>query len=424
MNLDKSHKLFQRAKNVIPGQSQTFSKGPTQFVGTISPHYCSRAKGAIIWDVDENQYTDYMMALGPIILGYCDDEVDGAVIEQVKKGSIFSLSHKIEVECAEKISGLIPSAEMVRFGKNGSDVTTAAVRISRAYTGKDKVACCGYHGWQDWYIGSTTRNKGIPNETRRLTLPFEYNNIDSLKSIFDQYSGEIACVIIEAIGLDTPDKNFLNEVKALAHKNNAILIFDEMKTGCRLALGGVEEYTGVMPDLSTWGKAVANGYPLSFISGKKELMQEIDNTFFSFTFGGEAVSIAACVKTLELIQKRQTISHIDQLGQSLKLQFDQCIQHHKLEKYIENKGLSTHFVTVFNGTSEFKGIELKSLLHQELVKRQQLTIGSYMLCGGHSNEHISNFIKQLDDSLKVVSTAIANGRVVESIEGKPVEVIF
>ena len=374
--------------------------------------------------MDENQYVDYMMALGPIILGYCDDEVDGAVIEQVKKGSIFSLSHKIEVECAEKISALIPSAEMVRFGKNGSDVTTAAVRIARAYTGKDKIACCGYHGWQDWYIGSTTRNKGVPNETQRLTLPFKYNNIDSLKALFDQHPNKIACVIIEAIGLEEPDKNFLNEVKALAHKNNAILIFDEMKTGCRLALGGVEEYTGVTPDLSTWGKAVANGYPLSFISGNKELMEEIDNTFFSFTFGGEAVSIAACVKTLELIQKRQTISHIDQLGQSLKLQFDQCIKQHQLEEYIENKGLSTHFVTVFNGTSEFKGIELKSLLHQELVKRQQLTIGSYMLSGAHTDDHISNFIKQLDDSLKVVSTAISNGSVVESIEGKPLEVIF
>ena len=180
MNIEKSKIFFERAKTLIPGQSQTFSKGPTQFVQGVSPIYCEKGKGAKIWDVDGNEFTDYIMALGPIVLGYCFEEVDQAVIQQLKKGSIFSLPHHLEVEVAEKLANIIPSAEMVRFGKNGSDVTAAAIRISRAYTGRDKVAICGYHGWQDWYIGTTSRDLGVPDGTKSLSLTFKYNDISSL----------------------------------------------------------------------------------------------------------------------------------------------------------------------------------------------------------------------------------------------------
>jgi Glutamate-1-semialdehyde aminotransferase len=212
LNIEKSKILFETAKKLIPGQSQTFSKGHTQFVQGVSPIYCEKGKGAKIRDVDGNEYTDYIMALGPIVLGYCFEEVDQAVIQQVKKGSIFSLPHRLEIEVAEALVNIIPSAEMVRFGKNGSDVTAAAIRISRAYTGREKIAICGYHGWQDWYIGTTSRNLGVPASTRDLSLTFKYNDIPSLEKLFKENPGQIACVIIEPIGIEGPDSLFLGGI--------------------------------------------------------------------------------------------------------------------------------------------------------------------------------------------------------------------
>ena len=424
MNIEKSKTLFERAKMLIPGQSQTFSKGPTQFVQGVSPIYCERGKGAKIWDVDGNEFTDYIMALGPIVLGYCFDDVDHAVIQQIKKGSIFSLPHHLEIDVAEELVNIIPSAEMVRFGKNGSDVTAAAIRISRAYTGKDKIAICGYHGWQDWYIGTTSRNLGVPRSTKDLSLTFNYNDIPSLEKLFNENPGQIACVIIEPIGIEEPDSLFLETVKELAHKNSAILIFDELKTGLRFALAGVQEYTGVIPDISTFGKAIANGYPLSAIVGKRDIMEYVDKTFFSFTFGGETLSLVACLKTIEIVQKKGVIKHNWGIGSYFKEKYNKLIKEYKLENYLWNKGYDIHFVTEFESGDGFTDFELKSLVHQEMVSRGNLTIGSYEFCYSHTKEMIDQTINDIDEILKTVTQAIKEKNVKKYLKGKAVKPIF
>src|SRR5213594_4135254 len=200
-SLARSREYFARARKVIPSCTQTFSKGHTQFVQGVAPLFLQRGRGSHVWDVDGNEYVDYVMALGPIVLGYDDPDVLAAVRGQLADGVTFSLAHPLEVEVAETLTKVVPCAEMVRFGKNGSDATSGAVRAARAYTGKDRIACCGYHGWQDWYIGSTNNNRGVPKAVQQLTSPFEYNDIESLKGIFADYPSEVAAVILEPVGV-------------------------------------------------------------------------------------------------------------------------------------------------------------------------------------------------------------------------------
>lgn len=270
--------------------------------------YLQSGKGSHVFDVDGNEYIDYVMALDPITLGYSYPQVNEAIIRQLERGITFSLMHPLEVELSELLIEVIPCAEMVRFGKNGSDVDSAAVRVSRAYTDREKIACCGYHGWQDWYIGTTTRDRGVPKSTKELTIPFEYNNIKSLERIFIKNKDQIAAVIMEPIIIAEPKDNFLQEVKELTHKNGAILIFDEIVTGFRLALGGAQEYFGLTPNLATFGKGIANGMPLSVIVGKREIMKEFDEVFFSFTFGGETLPLAAAIATIEEIEEKKLLN--------------------------------------------------------------------------------------------------------------------
>ena len=265
-----SEDWLQRAEQTIPLGSQTFSKSRTQYPVGISPLFIEKAKGSRIIDIDGNSYIDMVNALASVTLGYADKQMNRAIRKQLKNGVSFSLPGRLEVEVSEKLTQLIPSAEMVRFGKNGSDVTSAAVRISRAYTGRDHIAVCGYHGWQDWYIGSTTRNKGVPHSVAALTHKFDFNDISSLELILEKYP--CAAIIMEPMNSSFPENNFLEKVRELATKHGSVLIFDETITGFRFSAGGAQEMFRVTPDFSTFGKGMANGLPLSAVVGKKEIM--------------------------------------------------------------------------------------------------------------------------------------------------------
>src|SRR3990167_6285478 len=267
-----SQQLHEKASKVIPLGSQTFSKSKTQYPYGVSPYFIKKGKGSHVWDADNNEYVDFVNALAAITLGYNDPDVTNAVKAQLEEGTIFSLPHELEMQVAEKIVEMVPCAEMVRFGKNGSDVTAGAIRLARAYTKRDHVAVCGYHGWQDWYIGSTARNLGVPKSTRDLTHVFTYNDIDSLNKIFKEYPDQVAAVIMEPMNTTEPLDGFLEKVRELTHKNGAVFIFDETITGFRYANGGAQEYFGVTPDLATFGKGIANGYPLSVLAGRKDIM--------------------------------------------------------------------------------------------------------------------------------------------------------
>ena len=284
--LKKSQQLFKKASAVIPLASQTFSKSYLQYIKGRAPLFITRGQGAKVWDVDGNEYVDFINGLLCVVLGYCYPAVDQAIVKQLKNGISFSLPSPLEYELAQMLIKIIPCAEMVRFGKNGSDVTSGAIRLARAVTGRDEIAVCGYHGWHDWYIGSTARNLGVPKSTRRLTHKFEYNNLESLKMIFKKRKGKLAAVIMEPMNYVEPKGNFLQRVKSLAHQNGALLIFDEIITGFRYHLGGAQKLFGVTPDLATFGKSMANGMPIAALVGKKKYMKKVEDIFYSFTYCG------------------------------------------------------------------------------------------------------------------------------------------
>ena len=295
-SLATSDALHQRAAGLIPAFTQTLAKGPGQHVFGVAPKYLRRGKGAWVWDVDGNEFLDMTMAVGPLVLGYAHPAVNDAIRLQLEEGITFSLPHPLEVEVAEALRDAVPGVEAVRFSKTGADVTSAAVRLARAFTGRDRIVCCGYHGWHDWYIAVTDRSRGVPAAIADLTSTFEYGDLDSLDQALD---GQTACVILEPAVFDPPPPGFLEGVRERCERNGSLLIFDEMWTGFRLALGGAQERFGVRCDLATFSKALANGMPLSALAGRADVMRLLDrDVFFFTTFGGEALSLAAAKATL------------------------------------------------------------------------------------------------------------------------------
>jgi len=423
-SLANSEEYWNRAKKIIPAGTQCLSKGPTQFVDGVAPKYLKRGKGCRVWDVDRNEYIDYGMGLRPIILGYCYSAINEAIAKQLKDGITFTLMHPLEVELAELLTNTIPSAEAVRYGKNGSDATTAAIRVARAYTGRDKIAICGYHGWHDWYIITTERNKGIPKLMKQLSFTFEYNTIESLKELLDAHPDEFAAVIMEPVGVTPPQNDFLKEVKKVTHKNGAILIFDEIITGFRFSLGGAQEYFGVIPDLAAFGKAMANGMPISALVGKEEIMNTLSETFFSFTFGGECLSMAAAIATINELKEKNVIEFLWKQGEKLQNGYNKLASELELEKCTECVGYPPSTLVKFYGKTTDDSLLMKSLVQQELLKRGILWAAYHAVSYSHKDEEINTTLEAFNDALKVLKKAIREGNVKKYLEGKPVQPVF
>ena len=315
--LNKSFEWLERSEQVIPGGAQTYSKSWRHHIRGVTPIFLDKGKGALVTDVDGNEYVDLVQGLLPNILGYAHAEVDRAAYERACNGHSFSLPHPIEVELAEKICRLIPCAEMVRFGKNGSDATAGAVRVARAFTGREHVAVCGYHGWQDWFIGTTSRNAGVPQAVRELAHPFPYNDPDALESLLSSKPGQFAAVIMEPVNFIWPDPGYLEKVKAIAHRHGALLIFDEICSGFHFGLGGGQQIFGVLPDLATFGKAIGNGWPISCIVGRRDVMKVFEDAFVSFTFAGDVSAMAAALKVLEILESGDAYARMTAAGTKL-----------------------------------------------------------------------------------------------------------
>jgi glutamate-1-semialdehyde aminotransferase len=422
--IDKSEMLWKRSLDLIPAGTQTLSKGPTQYITGITPKYLQRGKGCHVWDVDGNEYIDYTMALLPVILGYAHEATDNAVRCQLNEGITFTLMHPLEVKLSEVLVEIIPCAEMVRFGKNGSDVTTAAVRLARACTGRDRVICCGYHGWQDWYIGTTSRNKGVPRAVRELTSTFRYNDISSLEALFDQHGAEVACVIMEPFGMDEPEGNFLGEVRDLTHKNGALLIFDEIIMAFRLALGGAQEYFDVEPDLATVGKGMANGMPISAVVGKREFMKEFEEVFFSFTFGGETLSLAASLSTIEFIRREKVITHLWKQGRKLRDGYNKIADDAGMAEVTSCRGLPPVNYPLFFESNGFKPLEVKSFFQQECIRRGVLFSGRHNLCFSHSDEDIAFTLSVYTEVMQLLKNALETKSLVSELRGEVVRPVF
>jgi len=424
MKIEKSKALLDRAYKVIPSATQTFSKGPTQWVRGVSPHFLERGEGAWVWDVDGNKYLDYLMALGPIILGYNNPAVNEAISSQLRNGIVFSQMHPLEVEVAEMLVDIIPCAEMVRFAKNGSDATTGAIRAARAYTGRERVVFCGYHGWHDWYIGSTTRDLGVPKAVKDLTHQFTYNDLASLERLFSEYPGEIAAVIMEPIGVEMPGDGFLEGVKRVVQANGALLIFDEIVTGFRLSMGGAQEYFGIEPDLACFGKAMANGMPLAAVVGRKDIMEVFDRIFFSGTFGGEALSLAACKATLNELQGKNLLEKIHGSASEIVNELNDLFKENNISESVKVLGLPARSVVAFPHSDQNETLLRRSYFMQECVKRGLLYFCSHVPCAAHGKEEV-NFTKQVfGEVVPLFADALGQGDMARRLEGKPVEAIF
>jgi glutamate-1-semialdehyde 2,1-aminomutase len=328
------------------------------------------------------------------------------VQRQFKKGVTFSLSHPIETTLAERIIKTIPCAEMVRYGKNGSDVTAGAIRVARAYTGRDHVAVCGYHGWQDWYIGSTTRNAGVPDAVKKLTHRFAYNDLDSLAALFKQYPGQIAAVIMEPMNTTFPKAGFLQAVKELTHRHKALLVFDEMITGFRFSEGGAQELFSVTPDLATFGKGVANGYPVSLLVGKAKFMKLLEDIFFSFTFGGETLSLAAAEATLEKLERKPVIQTLRSQGEKLMGVVRSLISQHELEDVLSIDGHPSWSFLIFKDRKPYSMWDFKTFFLQECFKRGLLTIGTHNMSYAHSDRDLHHLERAYDEIFGLLSESI------------------
>ena len=419
-----SEELLERALKTIPLGSQTFSKSKTQYPLGVSPYFLKRGAGSHVWDVDGNEYIDFVNSLAAVTLGYNDPDITKAVQNQLNEGVIFSLPHPIEVEVSEKIVSMIPCAEMVRFGKNGSDVTSGAIRLARAYTKRDRVAVCGYHGWQDWYIGSTSRNLGVPKVVRDLTDSFIFNDINSLKKIFQMWPNQVAAVILEPMNVNEPKDGFLEEVKELTHKNGAVLIFDETVTGFRYANGGAQEYFSVIPDLATFGKGMANGYPLSAVVGRADIMKLMEEVFFSFTFGGEALSLAASLATMAKLQKQPIVETIKLQGQKVLEGVQKLIDKYEIRHIVSITGHPSWSFLLFKNAGPYNQFEIKTLFLQEVFKRGILTTGTHNISYSHSDNDLQRLFAVYNEVFPILKDAIDRKELETYLHCKPLVPVF
>ena len=316
-NTTRSQELYCSAKRLIAGGTQTISKQPERFVEGVYPAYVDHARGARVWDLDGHEYLDYVLALGPVVLGYCDPDVDRAAKRAIDQGILHSANNPTEVELAEELCRLVPCAEMVRFFKGGADACSAAVRIARFVTGRNRIVCCGYHGWHDWWAGKRGE-PGVPKHVAELTHDLPYGDTAALKVLLDEHGSDVAAVFVETAVFDF-DPEFLRDCRQECSRHGCLLIFDEIITGFRLALGGAQEVAGVVPDMATLGKAMANGYPIAAVVGRSEILREAAKLWISVTFGSEGASLAAALATLKKLEGERVIDHLTRLGTTLKL---------------------------------------------------------------------------------------------------------
>ncbi|KAB2909835.1 MAG: aminotransferase class III-fold pyridoxal phosphate-dependent enzyme [Ignavibacteriales bacterium] len=419
-DISESNKLYERSKGLIPAFTQTLAKGPEQYVNGVAPKYLKKGKNAHVWDVDGNEFIDLNMGIGPLSIGYCIPEIDEAIKNQLADGITFSLMHPLEVEVAELIREVVPNAEAVRYSKTGADVVSAAVRLARAWTKKKKVLCCGYHGWHDWYIAVTDRNAGIPQVIEDMSFTFNYNDIDS---VIDSIDDDVACIILEPFVFQEPKDDFLQKLRKICDENNILLIFDEMWTGFRVALGGAQEFFGVNADLALFSKAVANGMPIAMITGRKDVMALLDkDVFFFTTFGGEALSLAATKATIEFIRKYDAQKIIAQKGKRLKDGYNRIATELGMN-YTSCTGFECRTVVNFD-PSAGNPLEMKSLLQQEMIKRGVLWGGFHNVCYSLTEEDIDHVLAAYREALSILKEAVENKKVAEMLRGVPVSPVF
>jgi len=432
-NFKKSEELCARAQEIIPGGSHTYSKGADQSP-RLGPKFIASGKGCYVWDVDGNKYLDWAMGLTSVNLGHAYKPVLDAVRRELVKGSNFQCPSPIEAELAEYFIGQIPGAEMVKFAKNGSTVTTAAVKLARAYTSRKYVAYCSDHGffsYDDWYIGKKPNNSGVPQEVADLSLTFKYNDIKSAEELFTRYPGQIACVILEPMEFDFPQDNFLHKLRELCAKNGSVFIIDEMITGFRLGYPGAHSMLGVQADLTTWGKGVANGFSCCMLAGKKEIMElgginhKKERVFLiSTTHGAETHALAAALATIKAVKENDLPARNKRMGEILKKDLEALIESRGLSEYVTIKGHPCWLLMQFRNEKKEFCDGFKTLVFQEAVKHGLLFRGTFVFSMAHGEKELAKTLKVFGKILKVYKAAIKNGGYAPYLVGEPVKPVF
>ena len=418
-SLANSNSLKERAKKVIPHQTGTFSRAASAYVEGVYPVYAKSGNGSHFTDVDGNEYIDYLMGLGPITLGHNYESVNQAIINQLKDGILFSLPHQLEVELSEKITQIIPHAEMVKLEKTGSNAVTGAVRAARAHTKREKIAYCGSGGvWHDWQAAMVSRDGGVPKFNSDLIKIFDYNDSDGLEQIFEDNKNEIATVVLEPTKYEYPENNFLKKVRKLADQNDSVLILDEIVTGFRFDIAGAQKFFDIKGDLVCFGKGMGNGLPISAITGPSEYMKTFDKLWVSSTNNSENLSLAGTIAVINEMQEKNTISYCWDTGKKLFEGWNKIVTKYNLDAKMSGYPIRMHLQCFDSNKNE--SLEMKSLLLQEMVK-QGIFIsvsGATFICFSHSKDDIDKTLNALERTCKFIVDKVKNENYSEFIEGE------
>ena len=430
-SFEKSRALSHRAHELIPAGAHTYSKADDQFP-LNAPGFIERGEGCTVWDVDGNQFLDWGMGLRSVILGHGYPAVNEAVFAQIAKGVNFLRPSPVEVELAELMHEIIPSAEMVKFAKNGSNVTSAAIRLARAHTGRELIAFCREHpffSFDDWFIGTTPANAGVPDVITNQSLAFHYNDIQSLEKLFAEHPGQIAAVILEPVTIDAPANNFLQQVRDLTHKHGALLIFDEMITGFRWHLSGAQTYFDVIPDISTFGKAIGNGFSVSVLAGKKDVMElggikhgKPKVFLLSTTHGSETHSLAASVATIKTMAQHDVVSHLWKIGKALQDGFNNLAAEMGVADHIACIGYPCSPAIVTRDREKQVSLPFRTLFLQEMIQNGVL-IPYVATSFAHTEKQVDQTLEAATHALDIYGRALEEG-VDKYLVGPAVKPVF
>tara|TARA_Y100000590_G_C15745863_1_gene1021978 strand:- start:6310 stop:7623 length:1314 start_codon:yes stop_codon:yes gene_type:complete len=414
-------------KKLIPGLSQILSKRPDQFAPNSWPGYYSKAKGSKIWDLNSNKYLDMSISsIGSVILGYADEDVDRAVIKGIKKGNSSSLNSFEEIKLAKLLCKLHPWAKKVRYSKTGGEAMTIAVRIARAFTKKDKIAICGYHGWHDWYLAANLNSKnnlsghwlsgvkpnGVPKVLKNTAFPFDYNDTKKLKSILNKNKNQIAAVILEPIRENYPQPGFLKEVLNLAKKHNAILIFDEISSGFRISNGGAHLKFNINPDIAVFSKAIGNGYPIGAIIGKSRVMSAAEESLISSTQWSEKSGVIASIATINKFIKNNTVNHLDKIGKLVQDGWLKYSKKHNIK--IKISGIFPMSYLKFDYPQSNK---IMTVYIQLMLDRNILASNRFYANNSHSIKDVEIYLRKLDEVFNIINKAIKNKELDKYLKG-------
>ncbi len=426
--MGKGQELYKKAKKIIPGGTMLLSKRPEMFLPDNWPSYFSRSKGCKVWDMDGNELIDMcIMGIGTNTLGYGHDDVDKAVVENIIRGNMSTLSCPEEVYLAEKLVELNPWADMVRFARSGGEANAIAVRIARAASGKDKVAICGYHGWHDWYLSANLNEKeglsghllpgletvGVPKSLVNTVYPFHYNNYEELEEIVNK--NDIGVIKMEVVRNFGPEDNFLQKVRDLATNKNIVLIFDECTSGFRETFGGIFKKYGVEPDIAMFGKTIGNGYALTAVVGKRQVMEAAQKTFISSTFWTERIGPTAALKTLEVMESLKSWEIITERGHKMQTGWKKMADLHGID--ISIAGIPALSTFSFNNPDALK---FKTLLTQEMLKLGFLASTNFYASIAHTDEYFDQYFGSLNGVFKTIAGCINEKLSIDSLLEGPV----